>query len=324
MVVGVWLAGIVVVLLRWIVGWVRISLMVRKAASVSEGPEADALRRLQSSLGVRTPIRLVLFPDWMEPGIFGICRPVLIWPEGIYQYLDDKHIEAILAHEVCHARRHDNLTAVLHMSVEAIFWFHPLVWWVGAKLEEERERSCDEEVSLLCNQPHVYAESILRVCKFCSESALACVSRITGADLKKRIVQIMTGRGARKLDLRRKLLLLAVGLAVVGVPLVLGQVKAAQRMMLAAVNAAPKPIRTVAHAMITEEQTPWTRLIAEGDPRPAAQPPLAAPDSMGLGFDVSTVKPAAPNARSSALNLGNDDIKSTNLPVLFLLQSRTG
>ena len=121
---------------------------------------------------------------------------------------------------------------------------------MGARLEEEPEQACDEEVSLLCNQPHVYAESILRVCKFCSESPLACVSGITGADLKKRIVQIMTERVVRKLDLGRKALLLAVGLAVVAVPIVLGQAKAAQRMMLAAIQSAPRPFRAAAAAAV--------------------------------------------------------------------------
>jgi beta-lactamase regulating signal transducer with metallopeptidase domain len=127
MVVAVWLVGIFVVLLRWVIGWVRISLMVRKGASVGQGSEVDTLRRLESSLGVHKPTKLVVSRNWMEPGIFGIFRPVLIWPEGISQHLDDRHVEAILAHEICHARRHDNLTAILHMLVEAVFWFHPLV-----------------------------------------------------------------------------------------------------------------------------------------------------------------------------------------------------
>ena len=221
-IVAVWLAGIIVVLLVWSAGWIRVSLMVRRAVPLKRGPEVEALRRLESSFGIRKPIRLVLSRNWMEPGIFGVFRPVLIWPEGISQHLDDRHIDAILAHEICHARRHDNLTAILHMLVEAVFWFHPLVWWMGTRLEEERERACDEEVGLLCHQPHVYAESILRVCKFCSESPLACVSGITGADLKKRIMQIMTQRVARKLDLRRKLLLLAAAATVVAAPLALG------------------------------------------------------------------------------------------------------
>jgi len=220
--IAAWLAGIAVVLLVWATGWIRVSRMVRRAVPLERGPEVAALRSLESSLGVRKPMKLVLSRNWMEPGIFGIFRPVLIWPEGLSQHLDDRHIDAIVAHEICHARRHDNLTAMLHMLVEAVFWFHPLVWWMGTRLEEERERACDEEVSLLCNRPHVYAESILRVCKFCSESPLACVSGITGADLKKRIMQIMTERVARKLDLGRKLLLTAAAAAVVAAPLALG------------------------------------------------------------------------------------------------------
>jgi uncharacterized protein (TIGR03435 family) len=240
-VVVVWLAGIGVVLFQWVIGWVRISRMVRKAVPIGEGPEVDALRHMEASMGVRRPIGLVLSRDWMEPGIFGIVRPVLIWPAGISQHLDDRHVEAILAHEICHARRQDNLTAILHMLVEAIFWFHPLVWWMGARLEEERERACDEEVSLLYNRPHVYAESILRVCKFCSESPLACVSGITGADLKKRIMQIMTERVVRKLDPGRKLLLLAAGLAVVAAPILLGQATAAQQFVVATIKPGQPP-----------------------------------------------------------------------------------
>jgi uncharacterized protein (TIGR03435 family) len=155
---------------------------------------------------------------------------------------------------MCHVRRRDNLTAFIHMLVEAIFWFHPLVWWVGRRLEEERERACDEEVMLLCTEPHVYAESILKVCKFCSESPLACVSGITGADLKKRIVKIMTESMVRKLDFGRKLLLLAVGLAAIAVPVMLGQVKAAHPLLVLAT----KPSTPVA----SPTSTPTTPMLA--------------------------------------------------------------
>ncbi len=57
---------------------------------------------------------------------------------------------------------------------------------------EERECACDEEVLELGSQREVYAESILKICEFCVGSPLACVSGVTGADLKRRIVRIMT------------------------------------------------------------------------------------------------------------------------------------
>ena len=116
----------------------------------------------------RLPRSVPLLPSRssMEPGVFGIIRPVLLWPEGIARHMDDAHLESVLAHEVCHVQRRDNLTSAIHMLVEAIFWFHPLVWWMGARLEEERERACDEEVLQLGNPPQVYAESILKTCEF--------------------------------------------------------------------------------------------------------------------------------------------------------------
>jgi bla regulator protein blaR1 len=50
--------------------------------------------------------------------------------------------------------------------LEVLFWFHPLVWWIGARLMDERERACDEVVVELGNEPQTYAEGVLKVCQF--------------------------------------------------------------------------------------------------------------------------------------------------------------
>jgi hypothetical protein len=177
---------------------------------------------VEQAMRVRRPIPLLLSRELMEPGIFGIVRPVLIWPQQLSARLADEHIEAILAHELMHVRRRDNLAAAMHMAVEAAFWFHPLVWWMERRMVEERERACDEAVVEMGSKPGIYADSLLKACRFCVESPLTCVSGITGADLKKRIIRIVTNSVARNLDFRRKLLLLTVGLTTVAVPVVLG------------------------------------------------------------------------------------------------------
>jgi beta-lactamase regulating signal transducer with metallopeptidase domain len=99
--------------------------------------------------------------SFFEPGVFGVFRPVLLLPDGIATELDAEELQAILAHELCHVRRRDNLATMMHMVVEAMFWFHPLVWWLGARLMEERERACDEEVLRSGSEPEAYAEGIL-------------------------------------------------------------------------------------------------------------------------------------------------------------------
>jgi bla regulator protein BlaR1 len=158
----------------------------------------------------------------LEPGVFGLWNPVVLVPDGITERLSPQQFEAVLAHECCHARRRDNLAAAIHMVVEALFWFHPLVWWLGNRMMQERERACDEEVLRQNNDPEVYAESILNVCKFYLESPLRCVSGITGSDLKQRIQEIMTPRIYRELDWVRAAVLSIAGAAAVVVPVGIG------------------------------------------------------------------------------------------------------
>src|SRR6266853_964057 len=114
------------------------------------------------------------------------------------------------------------------MLVEAVFWFHPLVWWIGTRLIGERERACDEEVLRLGSEPRAYAEGILKVCEFYLESPLTCVAGITGSNLRKRIRGIMTHRVARQLDAGRKLLLVAAAAAAVAGPVAIGVLNAPQ------------------------------------------------------------------------------------------------
>jgi uncharacterized protein (TIGR03435 family) len=225
---GLWLCGSLGVLGVWCLRWRRVSAVLRRAQPCTAGREFDALRELERECGQRQQIPLRISRDSMEPGIFGIVRPCLIWPIGISEHLSDAHLSAILAHELWHVRRRDNLAAALHMVVQAAFWFHPLVWWMGARLVEERERACDEQVLRFGGEAHVYAESILRACKFCVEAPLACVAGVAGSDLKRRIARIMQSKSAQDLSLIRRLLLTSVAAIAVTGPIAFGMLHATQ------------------------------------------------------------------------------------------------
>ncbi|HEY3990119.1 MAG TPA: M56 family metallopeptidase [Acidobacteriaceae bacterium] len=209
---AIWFAGLFAVASSWARKWWRI--------------RAAAHAALQTTLLVEVPV--FSSRHLLEPGVFGIFRPVLLLPENLSERLCAPQFRAVIAHEMCHIRRRDNLTAAIHMVVLAIFWFYPPVWWIKAQLVEERERACDEAVLQSGNEAEVYAESILNVCKFYIESPLACISGITGSDLKRRIVRIMTERVARKLDFSRKLLLSLAATAAIAAPIILGLVHITQ------------------------------------------------------------------------------------------------
>jgi uncharacterized protein (TIGR03435 family) len=108
------------------------------------------------------------------------------------------------------------------MLVEALFWFHPLVWWIRVRLVEERERACDEEVLRAAADPQDYAEGIVAVCRYYLKSPVECVSGVTGSNLRQRVEGIMMNRHTHRLTIGRRLLLAAAGFAAVVVPLAVG------------------------------------------------------------------------------------------------------
>jgi GWxTD domain-containing protein len=209
-----WFIGAVAVLLMWSLRWLHIARVVRNAEPLE-------------ATGNSAKTRILTSPASMEPGVFGILRPVLLLPEGVARSLTAAQLEPIIAHEMFHVRGRDNLAAALHTIVEAIFWFHPLVWWLGNRLVDERESACDEAVLRMGFPPADYAEGILKVCKS-YVAAPACVSGVSGSNLKKRIEVIMENRGTNDLTLGKKLVLLLAGAGMLVFPLSAGMTTASE------------------------------------------------------------------------------------------------
>jgi uncharacterized protein (TIGR03435 family) len=203
---GVWLCGITAGIVFWLRCW----------------RQMRAVRHAAIPLALDLPVPVLSSAMRLEPGVFGICHPVLLLPEGIADRLTVAQLETIIAHEMCHVRRRDNLTAAIHMTIEVLFWFHPLLWWIRTRLVAERERACDEAVLLQGTAAGVYAESILQVCRHYVASPAACVSGVTGADLKLRVATIMSELTGRNLTLARKFLLTTTVITAIAGPLATG------------------------------------------------------------------------------------------------------
>ena len=80
------------------------------------------------------------------PEVAGILRPRISLPDGMDRFLSEPEINAVLLHELTHAKRHDNLTRLIYEAGLCVLWFHPLVWLAGFRLALYRELSCDERV----------------------------------------------------------------------------------------------------------------------------------------------------------------------------------
>lgn len=194
----VWALGAAMVLFGWLKSW----LTIRNAAC-----RAVFFRGFE---GVPVLKSASMRDQRIEPGVFGLWRQSILIPEGMETSLTAAQLQAVLSHEWNHVKRRDNLTAALHMLVEAVFWFYPVVWMLGRRLVEERELACDQAV-LEQAQAEDYAEGILNVCKLYNNASLKYVAGITGANLRARVELILRNQRPRELG-NGRLCALAVAL----------------------------------------------------------------------------------------------------------------
>jgi bla regulator protein blaR1 len=225
---GVWLCGFAAVAIGRARGWRRI----RAAVLASIPWEATTI--VPPGIQIRTA------HTTLEPGVVGLWKPVILLPARIETYLTPRQLAAVLAHEICHVRRRDNLTAAVHMLVEALFWFHPMAWWIGARLVAEREQACDEHVVAETGEPLAYAEGIVTVCKRYVEAPLMSVAGVGGADIKGRIESILSNRIRLRLTLPKRIVLAAAAVVSLVVPLATGAIDAAA-LAAAQLPVAPGP-----------------------------------------------------------------------------------
>jgi len=203
---ALWALGALGVAARWLTRW----WLVRRALHESTA----------TSLPFVVPVRSSA--SQLEPAVVGIVSPVLLLPKGMEERLPADEMRAVLAHERCHVAWRDNLGAALHMLVETVFWFHPLIWWLGKQLVAERELACDEHVLADGHSPESYAEGILKVCEHYLAVPLPCVAATSGGNLRQRIEGILQHRMIERLSRTRRLLITLAASATIAIPVAVG------------------------------------------------------------------------------------------------------
>lgn len=161
-----------VLLAAWLV--VAVPLLLRVGLGLVAGPRrrrsaraaAPALQErcdtLARRLGMRHTPRVMIHPHVHEPCLCGLVRPWILLPEA---WLDRNahtpaRIDAVLAHELAHARRRDLPVILLQRVLEAVWWFHPSVRWLSLSLHDHRERCADAMAATLTGNRLALAESL--------------------------------------------------------------------------------------------------------------------------------------------------------------------
>lgn len=212
---AVWVFGTATLFGLW---FMRLRSNQSLLASATE-QECEALTRASRLLCVDKPVPLQVSQADSEPALWGIWHFTITVPEGLYQRLTASEFEAVLLHEMAHARRRDNLTSAFAHCLVCIFWFHPLLWFAERQLRLECERACDELVIACGITPQVYIRGLLKVCRFHLFDPLPGISTMAGSDLKRRLKLIRVCRADKPIAYVFRLLVAAAAVLMLMLPI---------------------------------------------------------------------------------------------------------
>jgi bla regulator protein blaR1 len=127
--------------------------------------------------------------------VVGWLRPVLLLPPAAAMGLTPTQLEAVLAHELAHIKRHDYLVNVAQVVIETLFFYHPVVWWTSHQIRVEREACCDDVAVQACGNAADYARGLAALAR---RQLMPLAQAATGGPLVYRIRRLL-GMAPREL-----------------------------------------------------------------------------------------------------------------------------
>ena len=191
---GLWLIGVFALSVRSLGGWWYLRRL--RLASTIEAPDAvhSAFQRIAARFGLSRVITLRLSTSIDSPMTMGTLRAIVLLPLSAITLLGADELEVVLAHELAHVRRADFFWNILQTIAETLFFFHPVVWWLSARIRHERELCCDDLALQICPNPIVYAHALVHLEEHRSRHlrlAMALDGHQSHATLLTRIARIL-------------------------------------------------------------------------------------------------------------------------------------
>ncbi len=158
-VLSAWLCGVAIFAGFLALGARTVNRLRREAGAASPTihEKADAMA---SRLGLRAAPPVLVHPRVEEPFLCGLFRPAIFLPAGLVASCPSDSLEAIVAHELAHARRLDHGVNLAQRLVEVLLFFHPAVHWLSRSLRRQREFCADALAVSLTNDPLALAAAL--------------------------------------------------------------------------------------------------------------------------------------------------------------------
>jgi len=294
---GLWIAGVLALSIRSLGGWWYLRRLRRSAIAQAPAAVRASFERICSALGLSRSVALRVCTAIDGPMTIGTLRAIVLLPLSALTSLGPDELEVVLAHELAHVRRADFFWNILQTIAETLFFFHPAVWWINARIRHERELCCDDVALTICPNPVTYASALYRLEEHRSQHlrlAMALDGHASHSTLLMRIARILGEPMTRIPSARLRpfsLVAASAGLIALLVP---------APHVLASLNPAPQPepqaiVSTVVTPVVHVSATPAVAVrVAKSSASSAVQTTVDA--SVDPTAEAEAQSPAKPEA----------------------------
>tara|TARA_R110002124_G_scaffold277321_1_gene448513 strand:+ start:28116 stop:29834 length:1719 start_codon:yes stop_codon:yes gene_type:complete len=139
-----WLTGVMVYFFRHAGNFVSLQQLKARAEEKVPQPLIQSANKIKQQFAIQFPVDFKLSREIRVPITYGILKPVILIPIGLMVQLSPAQLEAIIAHELAHIRRHDFAINLVQAALEILFFYHPAFWWINTLVKEAREHVADD------------------------------------------------------------------------------------------------------------------------------------------------------------------------------------
>jgi beta-lactamase regulating signal transducer with metallopeptidase domain len=196
-IVAAWAAGTCAMSLRMAMGLAWIRRLPTADDGVQQLVWQARLDVLAPHFGLRRDVALRLVHGLDTPAVSGWWKPVVLLPVALLARMPADLVEALLAHELAHVRRHDYLVNLLQNAVEALLFYHPVTWWLSRRIRIEREHIADQIAAEVVCAPRKLALALSELADFQRDDAtdLQWLPAARGGHLMARVQTLLRPAG---------------------------------------------------------------------------------------------------------------------------------
>jgi WD40 repeat protein/beta-lactamase regulating signal transducer with metallopeptidase domain len=190
-VLGLWMAGLAMVLAPLAAGFGVNRLLLRKSRRLTQARWRRLIAELSARIGLTRTVATFESPQPVVPMTWGLLRPMILVPEDWRDWPQERQ-RCVLLHELAHVKRLDVVFQIIGRLAAALYWFNPLVWFAVRQLRIERELACDDCVLASGERATDYARELLTIAKLYRLRPLAVGAAMAhSARLDQRVLRIL-------------------------------------------------------------------------------------------------------------------------------------